>query len=433
MSQPKIIAFASEADSERALRDALAPWKNCEIWPGNAEQAAETMTRTSGNELVIVDMDETGYPVGAIYELAAVCEVGTKVIAYGTNNNGQMSRQLLLAGVEDYLPKPLQTEQLRASVEENLGRRGPKGDEGTLVGVFGPRGTGRSTVAAMLAMTLARRGTYISVLDLDRSFSALAFALDVETPPGLEELMSAVARASLHPEMIDAVRRARTERLSVYGYARAGTEIPPAPAWAICELATELQRRSRVVIIEGCDEPKARQALLGVVDVRVVVYEPTESGALEAERTGQKLKAMRAMEWPVIEVQNHTRVMSAATGAERLKRMGVRPDISIPYEKTIPRLNDDGWPKLTAPKSVEKSIEMLSARIMGTGENTDEQTGTERRRSEGSGMKGLAELAGTAKKRMSKRAKRARRSLRRWQHAASGAVHALTRTKPTHP
>ena len=433
MKQPRIIAFASETDSEQALRDALAPWENCEIWPGNAEQATETLTQTAGNELVIVDMDESAYPVGAIYELAAVCEVGTRVIAYGTNNNGQMSRQLLLAGVRDYLPKPLDTEQLRASVEESLGRSGTRGGEGTLVGVFGARGTGRSTVAAMLAMTLAKQGTYISVLDLDRSFSALAFALDVETPPGLEELMSTVARASLHPEMIDAVRRTRTERLSVYGYARAGTEIPAAPAWAICELASELQRRSRVVIVEGCDEPKARQALLGVVDIRVVVYEPTESGTLEAERTAGKLKAMRAMEWPVIEVQNHTRMMNAATGAERLQRMGVQPDITIPYEKTIPGLNDDGWPRLTVPRSVEKGMTILSAGIMGAGGDNRTEPTKERGRRERSGRKGLAELAGTAKKRMIKRAKRARRSLRRWRHAALGAVYALSPTKRTQP
>ena len=150
IEKAKIVGFASEGQSESTLREALAECEELEVWQGGvrAAAAAQMLGTSKKTDLVIVDIDEATYAIGAIYELAASCEIGTKVIAFGTSNSGQVSRQLLLAGVEDYLAKPLHAATVRECVREALSEDARAEDQGILVGVFGPRGAGKTTIAA---------------------------------------------------------------------------------------------------------------------------------------------------------------------------------------------------------------------------------------------------------------------------------------------
>ena len=417
LEKAKIVGFASEGQSESTLREALSECEELEVWQGGvrAAAAAQMLETSKKTDLVIVDIDEAAYAVGAIYELGASCEIGTKVIAFGTSNSGQVSRQLLLAGVEDYLAKPLSAATVRECVREALNEDRRAEDQGILVGVFGPRGAGKTTIAAATALTLIRKGTYVSALDLSRSFSALSFALDVDPPNGLVELLSTVARASMHPEMVDGVRGSRGERLAVYGYARTTDEIPAAPAWAICELANELQRRSHVVLVEGFDDPSTHQNMVAIMDHRIMVYEGTRNGAEEAARSGNAIAMMRSIEWPVIEVQNHTRAMDPKQGHALLEAQGINPDITVPYEPRAAQLNDDGWPGQTMPRSLRAPMEAIAASIMGVARSEQTQP-REPAPSEGLNKR-IADAVETT-------AKNTARRISQWRHAVSDAVRA---------
>ena len=375
LETPAPFAFATDPESERALREGLSDHPLPQVWPGDLRTAVATLGAGHAPRLLFVDLDETAYPAGAIHELAGVCEVGTAVIAFGSNPTARFSREILLAGVSDYLVKPLTAEAVReaagAAAGASPGSASAAGASGALptgwsVGFTGTGGSGSTTLAAATALLAAERGRYVSVLDLDRTFPALAFLLDVEPASGLVELLSTAARASLHPEMVDAMRASRGDRIAVYGYPWSAVPPPPPPAWAVCELIEELQRRSHLVIVDGLDDPATRLSLLAVTDGRVLVVEPTGTGAPAAARLRDRLGPMAAPERAALVVQNHTRAFKAKAGAKALLEAGVEaePDVVVPFEPTLPAVTDRGWPNDRLPKPIRKPLAALADRVL---------------------------------------------------------------------
>ena len=362
------LAFATDAASEHALREGLAGCSDAQVWPGDLRTAAAALGEGQAPRLLVVDLDGTAYPAGAIHELAAVCEVGTAVIALGSDDTARSSREILLAGVSDYLVKPVTAAAVRAAAARAA--RSPEHGEarGWLVGFAGTGGSGTTTLAAATALMSAERGRYVSVLDLNRTFSALSFILDVEPAGGLVDLLSTVARASLHPEMVDGVRAMRSDRIAVYGYPWSAEPPPLAPVWAVCELLAELQRRSHLVIVDGMDDPATRQTLLAMVDARVLVLEPTATGAAAASRLIARLGPMLEQDWPCVLVQNHTREHEAGAGSRALARAGMSapPDITIPFDPALPSIGDRGWPKGQMPRALREPLARLADLVLAS-------------------------------------------------------------------
>ena len=361
-----VLAFATDPHSELALREGLSAFEHAQVWPGDLRAAAAALEQGHSPRLVFVDVDGIPYPAGAIYELASVCEVGTIVIALGSDDTARFTREILLAGVSDYLVKPVSTAAVRESAARATGTAANGATEGWLVGFSGTRGSGATTLAAATALLAAERGRYVSVLDLNRTFSTLSFLLDVEPKGGLVELLSTVARASLHPEMVDGMRATRSDRIAVYGYQWSPEPPPLAPVWAVCELCVELQRRSHLVIVDGMDDPATRQTLLAMVDARVLVVEPTVTGAATATRMMTRFRPMIGQDWPVVLVQNHTRASDTEAGTLALGRAGAaaRPDVVVPFDPSLPAIADRGWPEGRMPRTLREPLARLTDLIL---------------------------------------------------------------------
>jgi len=360
------LAFATDPASEQVLREGLADFQDAQVWPGDLHAAAAALGQGHSPRLVFVDVDAILYPAGAIYELSAVCEVGTIVIALGSDDTARHSREILLAGVSDYLVKPITAAAVREAAARAVGSVANDPLEGWLVGFAGTGGSGATTLAAATALVAAERGRYVSVLDLNRTFPALAFALDVEPAGGLVDLLSTAARASLHPEMVDGMRAERSSRIAVYGYPWSAIPPPLAPVWAVGELLVELQRRSHLVIVDGMDDPTTRQALLAMVDARVLVVEPTTTGAASAARMMARLGPMTTLEWPVVLVRNHTRPFPPKAAARALGEAGVtaRSDVVVPFEPDLPSIMDRGWPRGRLPRRLREPLGRLADRVL---------------------------------------------------------------------
>ena len=360
------LAFATDTHSERALRAGLSECHDAQVWPGDLRAAAAALAGGISPRLLFVDLDKASYPAGAIYELAAVCEVDTAVVALGSDDTARFSREILLAGVSDYLVKPITATAVREAAVRAAGTAPQGSGDGWLVGFAGTGGSGATTLAAAVALLAAERGRYVSVLDLNRTFPTLSFLLDVEPAGGLVDLLSTIARASLHPEMVDGMRAARSDRIAVYGYPWSAVPPPLAPVWAVCELFVELQRRSHLVIVDGMDDPATRHTLLAMVDARVLVVEPTAAGAASASHLLARLGPMLGPEWPFTLVQNHTRAFKARAGAQALRGAGVAtaPDVIVPFEPTLPSITDRGWPEGRIPRSLHDSLARLTDLVL---------------------------------------------------------------------
>ena len=362
------LAFATDAASEAALREGLSHLANAQAWGGGLRAGVETLRQGEAAPLVFVDLDDEAYPAGALYELAAVCEEGTAVVAFGTDASATYCRAVLLAGVSEYLVKPLDAGAVREAAARAAA--GDDGPSGALVGFTGTGGTGATTLAALAALEAASRGRYVSVLDLSRTAPALSLNLDVEPASGLVDLLGTAARASLHPEMVERVGVERSPRLTLYGYTQAASATPPpAPAWAVCELIVELQRRSHLVIVDGVDDTDLSAALLAIVDTRVLVIEPTATGAPAAARTIARLGPLLGRGWPHIVVQNHTRAFDLEAGERLLAQAGfrARPHVAVPFEPALPAFATSGMPERRLPRTLRAPLAGLVDRVLAAG------------------------------------------------------------------
>ena len=364
------LAFATDAASESALREGLSHLPNAQAWGGGLRAGIETLRQGEAAPLVFVDLDGEAYPAGALYELAAVCEEGTAVVAFGADASATYCRAVLLAGVAEYLVKPLDAAAVREAAARAAAAGGDDGPRGALVGFTGTGGTGATTLAVLTALEAASRGRYVSILDLNRTAPAVSLNLDVEPASGLVDLLGTAARASLHPEMVERVGVERSPRLTVYGYAQgAGATPPPAPAWAVCELIVELQRRSHLVIVDGVDDMALAQAVLALVDTRVLVIEPTATGAPAAARTIARLGPLLGRGWPHVVVQNHTRAFDLAAGERALAQAGFRakPHAAVPFEPALPAFSVWGMPEKRIPRALREPLAGLVDRVLAAG------------------------------------------------------------------
>ena len=358
------LAFAADPETEGALREGLLRYRGTspdrddpQVWSGGLRAAVAALEDGHTSDLLIVDLDGIPYPAGAIHELAEVCEVGTVVIALGSDGSARAGREILLAGVSDYLVKPVTAAAIREAALRATGNGENSPGRGCVAGFAGTGGSGTTTIAAAAALHAAEQGRYVSILDLSRTVSAMALLLDVEPAPGLDQLFEAAGRSPPDPKLLDGVRTERSERISIYAY-RLGPSLPPVPPMpALDWLLGQLRHRSQLVLVDGLDDPGTCFDLLGEVDLRVAVAEPTATGCGRAAR----MLDLLGRNGPKLFVQNHTRKFNPEAGTKLLTEAGVEtaPDVVVPFDASLPGLASSGWPRGRLPRGLRKPIATL--------------------------------------------------------------------------
>jgi pilus assembly protein CpaE len=196
-------AFMSDLDSEDVARaTALAfGWPLERIHNGGVRYAAQSLAVSPSPSILLVDLSDSADPLEDINGLAEVCEPGTMVIACGHVNDVRFYRDLITAGLHDYLLKPFSEQQLHdaiiAAQQVQMGARAAEAASAAphmAVAVIGVRGgSGASTVGVAIATMLAERRS-TTLLDLDVHFGTSALALDLEPGRGLTDAIENPSR-----------------------------------------------------------------------------------------------------------------------------------------------------------------------------------------------------------------------------------------------
>lgn len=362
----QICAFATDADTERVLREALEGEHDGAVHRGNMAAAIKHLIGAPSPRVVIVDLDGSKFPAGSIQELAGVCEFGTQVIALGTNDTARLARELLTTGVTDYFPKPVAAREIREALRAALGGEDAPSrmHAGRVIAFSGcGGGCGATTLAAVTVQAAAVRGSYVSVLDLARMFAALPWMLDVEPGAGLDELFNMVppAEESSSSDLIEAVSVPAGPRVSVLGY-RPGDGVAPAPKPAAVQWLTErLANRSHLVVVDGMADAGTLFAVLESADERVLVFEPT---LVSLHHLTQTL-ALLGEERGAILVQNHTRARKSTLSSRQLRQAlaGREPDLTIPFEPKLPGATNRGSPGEALGRGYRKALDRLVAQL----------------------------------------------------------------------
>ncbi len=194
--------FAAYLCDQETL-DMLAPcvkergWSPERIQMGGIANAIRAVSVLPSPHYLIVDLSESADPVNDIESLASICEADTAVLALGTKNDVKLFRQILQAGIHDYILKPVGVETMREAIAElimmveNADEPDINYDAQKRIAFVGVRGgIGASSIALATATAMAHHfKRNIMHLDLDLHFGGSALALDMEPGRGLQEAL----------------------------------------------------------------------------------------------------------------------------------------------------------------------------------------------------------------------------------------------------
>jgi pilus assembly protein CpaE len=196
--RPPFLAFVADGETETLLRECvtqLAPERGS-IIRGGITRAIAYLGQHRSPDTLIVDISDVELPISKVNELAEVCEPGVAVIAIGNRNEIGLYRDLLHAGVTDYVVKPLSPQLLAKALMSGQIRGGEpspiRKKLGALVAFVGARGgVGTTTLAVNTAWHLANRQTRrVALVDLDLQNGDCALALEIKPSSGLREALA---------------------------------------------------------------------------------------------------------------------------------------------------------------------------------------------------------------------------------------------------
>ncbi|MCA1749091.1 MAG: pilus assembly protein CpaE [Parasphingopyxis sp.] len=190
-------AFVCDEETSEMLKPIVSElgWAQEKINKGGLRNAVQSLSVSSSPNVLFVDLSESGDPLNDINSLAEVCEPGTIVIAAGQINDVRLYRDLLSSGIQDYLLKPFNADQLRDSLTQaQMMLSGPRHNEGgdsarphVMTAFIGTRGgVGASSLASSVAWLMSEKQNRLTaLLDLDIHFGTGALTLDLEPGRGL--------------------------------------------------------------------------------------------------------------------------------------------------------------------------------------------------------------------------------------------------------
>lgn len=352
-------------DVVRTVCDEMG-WPQEKSFKGGLRNAVQSLSVSASPQILLVDLSESGDPIGDINGLAEVCEPGTVVIAMGQVNDVRLYRDLMMSGLQDYLLKPVSPDALRDAVTHaQMMLNAPKHDDGSKdhphmsMAIIGTRGgVGASTIATSVAWLLSeRQGQLTGLLDLDVHFGTGALALDLEPGRGLTDAID-------NPSRIDGlfIERAMikaNDKLSILS-AEAPINSPIlTDGSAFFQLQEEFRAAFENTVI---DLPRsmliAYPHLLQDVNVAVVLCELTLASARDAIRLLAWLKS-NAPGCQTIVVANKVQ-----TGGVEISRKDFESSIERKIDLMIPY---DAKATAQAAKLGKPLVESVRASKVSTG------------------------------------------------------------------
>jgi pilus assembly protein CpaE len=365
------VAFVADNQTHGAVMATCQPrFPGFRVRDGGSREALEYLADGRAPKVLIIDVSDSSNPLTALLPIIAAFAEQTRLIAIGTANDITIYREMIEAGIAEYLVKPV-TERALVSALARLDDKPVQAvaaapERRPVIAVVGTRGgVGASTIAINCAWLAAhefkRRAT---LLDLDLQHGTVALALDVEPTHGLREALENPSR--IDSLFINSAMVKVGERLSIMA-AEEGpdSELVYDPA-AIDLLIDELARQSDCVIVDvprGFAAVRAR-VLSSASDV-LVTTDLTLAGLRDAIRAQGQIQ-MLAPQARVTFIANHLGGREGGVSRAEFERaLGRKLDYLVPDDLKAAAAAANGGKPIVAVTPNSKVAAPLKSVVAG--------------------------------------------------------------------
>ena len=377
VARERFTAFLADEASEQVVRQCVLELAlpNSSVHRGNIGRVVSYLQSVRSPLALMVDVSGSELPVTEIHKLAEVCEPGVSVVVVGDRNDVGLYRNLVRAGVSDYIVKPLTRSLVQNVLSAQLEPAGSAAAAsfshqklGSVVAVLGTRGgVGATTVATNLAWYLANNETRrVALVDLDLFFGDAALALNVKIGGGLREVLE-------NPTRIDELYLERTMVLSGKRlYVLAAEERLDIPVKydpeALTTLFDPLRKQYHYIVV---DVP--RQAggfipqVMDTAGIRVIVTDQTAHSIRDTVRLRRFFDAPQASQRNIVVLNRAGELGKSDISVKMMTdTIGMPIDVTIPYHpKSIIAAANAGTAVTETKGPVTTAIQDLASELIG--------------------------------------------------------------------
>jgi pilus assembly protein CpaE len=340
-TRASLMAFVADGETATALKGCLSQlsFRDAIIKPGGIAKAIRHLGTERSPENIIVDIGLTEMPVSQVHDLAQLCEPGVTVIAIGDRNDVGLYRDLMQAGVSEYVVKPITAQLLAKALSP---RPTPAAGVpvsrklGKMVAFVGARGgVGTTTLAINLAWYLAdRQKRRVLLLDLDLQNGDCALALNVSPTPGLSDALANPLR--IDSVFLDRAMAAHSERLFVLSAEEPLHADIHFLAEAVETLVGVLRTQFHYIIVDVPRLPGAPyRRSLDMADIRVIVADLTLRSVRDTVRLQTVLDGGDAAHRNLLVVNRNGEGGRYAMTLDEMAKVDLRPKIVIPFRPKL--------------------------------------------------------------------------------------------------
>lgn len=323
---------------QSAGQDRRASKAHIDVHLGGIPAAIQVYHQQQTPEVLIVETKKSRDEVMAeLGGLAQVCEPTTKVLVVGHVNDVILYRELIKAGVAEYLVAPVSELQIIETVSSLFGdpEAEPLGRVIAFVGAKG--GVGSSTIAHNIGWYISNTLDADTVItDLDMAFGTAGINFNSDGVQGIAEALGAKDR--IDQVLIDRLLTKCTDKLSLL-LAPGSVDREVKVEQSALESVLDTLRKSTpylVVDVPNIWAPWSKHTLLHADDV-VIVATPELASLRNTKNLIDNLKAGRQNDKPPVLVLNQVGVPKRpeVPAAEFAKAVGVEPSFVIQYDAQL--------------------------------------------------------------------------------------------------